>query len=82
MCWRDYNSIVGKLQKKKKYLRIANFLTLDKKAHHSLAWKGLLHVRDILIEGLLWIVDDGRTILFWNIIGYSHSLLLPFPLGI
>lgn len=60
---------------KAKYLRNSNFFVVKKSSSSSLAWKGILDSRNIIQEGIRWIVGDGNSICFW-----SFNWAFPFPL--
>lgn len=47
-----------------KYLRRDNFFSVKKKSTSSMAWKGILDSRDLLSQGMRWIVGNGSQINF------------------
>lgn len=48
---------------------------MRKKHSQSFTWRGILDSRDILIDGIRWIIGDENLVLFWK-----FNWLLPFPL--
>lgn len=58
-----------------KYLRNKSFFTVKKSSQASLAWKGILDSRELLKEGMRWIVGNGQQINFW-----LFNWVYPFPL--
>lgn len=61
-----------------KYLRKNNFFSVKKNSRSSMAWKGILNSRDLLSNGMRWIVGNGSQINFWCLIGLIRSLSLIF----
>ena len=51
---------------KAKYLRKSSFFDTKSRPSHSVAWKGILSSRHIILDGLRWIVGDGNCINFWK----------------
>lgn len=60
---------------KLKYLRTTNFFSTSKKNNHSLAWKGILDARPLILEGMQWLVGNGSSINLW-----TFNWCYPFPL--
>lgn len=58
-----------------KYLRTNNFFSVPKKSGQSLAWKGILDARSLILEGMQWLVGNGSTINLW-----TFNWCYPFPL--
>lgn len=49
---------------KAKYLNREDFRIVQKTAHSSYAWKSILQSRELLKEGIRWIVGNGTCINF------------------
>lgn len=43
-----------------------NFFSILKKQSNSLAWKGVLDAREVIMKGLRWIVGIDKDINFWT----------------
>ena len=61
--WRNDHSLLAKFLQHRHY-RNSNFL-LTSSSHGSHAWKALLGDRDLMKEGLRWVVQSRHSINFW-----------------
>lgn len=48
---------------------------MKKSSSSSLAWRGILDARNIIQEGLHWIIGDGKSVCFW-----FFNWAFPFPI--
>jgi hypothetical protein len=49
-----------------RYIKDGDFLTASCPKRSSFTWRIILHGRDLLREGLIWIVGDGEKIQIWE----------------
>lgn len=47
-----------------KYLKHEDLWDIKTRQNYSLAWKGILDCRDVLMKGMRWIEGNGQNILF------------------
>jgi len=50
----------------KKYLRHQEFFSTQSKQGDSLVWKNILKYRELIRQGLIWTIGDGKDISFWR----------------
>lgn len=66
--WRlltDPDSLCSKVLKGR-YFRDGEFLDASCPKRASFTWKGIIHGRDLLKEGLVWRIGDGSQVRVWN----------------
>lgn len=51
---------------KKKYFPRTSLWDATVPANASFTWRSVLSARELLQQGLKWVVGDGRTVLFWK----------------
>jgi len=51
---------------RKKILRHQEFFSTQSKQGDSLVWKNILKCKELIHQGLIWIVGDGKDIFFWR----------------
>jgi len=66
--WRiiqEPNSLVTQVLKAK-YFPHGSFLISKVRTCHSFVWRNLLSAKELLIEGLVWRIGDGKSIKIWQ----------------
>ncbi|KAL6183086.1 hypothetical protein ACLB2K_044497 [Fragaria x ananassa] len=71
IAWKLINDHDNRLSQilRKKYLRKVSFFEAKKKQTGSLAWKGILDARNLILKGMRWIVGNVADYIFngcWN----------------
>ena len=68
LAWKiltNHNSLWVRLMRSK-YLRQQNFFLTQRKQGDSLVWKSILNCRNLIRQGLMWTIGDGKDIFFWQ----------------
>ena len=68
LAWKiltNHNSLWVRLMRTK-YLRQQDFFLIPRKQGDSVVWKSILNCRNLLRQGLMWTIGDGKDILFWQ----------------
>ena len=51
---------------RKKYLGQQDFFSAQTKQGDSIVWRNIMKCRELIRQGLIWTVGDGKDILFWQ----------------
>jgi len=51
---------------RKKYLAHQDFFNAQIKQGDSMAWRSIIKSKELIRQGIIWTVGDGRDILFWQ----------------
>jgi hypothetical protein len=80
--WRimkNPDSLVAKIMKAK-YFPHSSILEANLGNRPSQAWRSFLAAKELVHNGAIWRVGDGKDIRVWGINGYPHPLLSQFNL--
>ena len=49
-----------------KYLKRQDFFDTQTRHGDSVVWRNIIRCRDLIRQGLIWMLGDGKDILFWQ----------------